>query len=74
MPAQTPEPPVTPAALDEIIFRDVVPQIAHLQYATAADQFLIVELLQTLARANPNPAHISTAYTSAFSLVGHRAP
>jgi hypothetical protein len=47
---------VTPAALEELIFRDVMPQIAHLQYAMAADQFLIVELLQARARADPNPA------------------
>jgi hypothetical protein len=56
MPASTPEPPVTTAALEELIFRDVMPQIAHLQYAVAADQFLLVELLQDLARTNSNPA------------------
>ena len=33
-----------------------MPRIAHLQYAMAADQFLLVELLHDLARTNPNPA------------------
>ena len=56
MPAPTPEPPVTPAVLEEIIFQDVMPQIAYLQCAMAADQFLLVELLQDLARTKPNPA------------------
>ena len=56
MPAPTPEPPVTVAVLEELIFRNVMPQIAHLQYAMAADQFLLVELLQDLARTKPNPA------------------
>jgi hypothetical protein len=56
MSAGTPEPPVTPAVLEELIFRNVLPQIAHLQCAMAADQFLLVELLQDLARTKPNPA------------------
>jgi hypothetical protein len=43
-------------SLEELIFRDIMPRIAHLQYAMAADQFLLVELLQDLARTNPNPA------------------
>jgi len=56
MSAATPDPPVTPVSLEELIFRDVMPRIAHLQYAMAADQMLMVELLQDLARTNPNPA------------------
>ena len=56
MPAPTPNQPVTPAVLEELIFRDVMPQIAYLQYAMAADQFILVELLQDLARTKPNPA------------------
>ena len=47
---------MTPAPLEEIIFRDVLPRLAHLQYAAAVDQFLMVELLEALVRTNPNPA------------------
>jgi len=54
----TPDPPVTAVSLEELIFRDIMPRIAHLQYAMAADQLLLVELLQDLARTNPN----SSAY------------
>jgi hypothetical protein len=42
-------------SLEELMFRNVMPRLAQLQYAVAADQFLIVELLQALARTNPNP-------------------
>jgi hypothetical protein len=56
VPTATPDPPVTPASLEELIFRDILPQIAHLQYAMAADQLLLVELLRDLAHTNPNPA------------------
>lgn len=47
---------MTAAVLEELIFQKVMPQIAQLQYAMAADQFLLVELLQDLARTKPNPA------------------
>lgn len=56
MPPSTPKPPVTPVSLEEIIFRDVMPRIAYLQYAVAADELLIVELLHALVRTTPNPA------------------
>ena len=54
---------MTPVSLEEIIFRDVLPRIAHLQYAAAVDQFLIEELLQALVRTNPNPTqHLDSLY------------
>lgn len=43
-------------SLEEIVFRDVMPRIARLQYAVAADQFLMVELLHALVRTSPNPS------------------
>ena len=47
---------MTPASLEEIIFRDVMPRIAYLEYAVAVDELLIVELVHAMVRTTPNPA------------------
>ena len=68
MPPSTPNPPVTSAEPKEILFQDVMPHIAHLHYAMAADQFLLLELLRDLARTKSNPAvYLDALYERALS-------
>jgi hypothetical protein len=68
MPTSTPKPPVTSAKPEELLFQDVMPQIAHLHYAVAADQFLLVELLRDLARTKSNPpAYLDALYERALT-------
>src|SRR5689334_9239411 len=68
MKTSTPQPSVTSAKAEELLFQDVVPHIAHLHYAMAADQFLMVELLRDLARTKSNPAaYLDALYERALS-------
>ena len=68
MKISTPKTPVTSAEPAELLFRDVMPHIAHLHYAMAADQFLLVELLRDLARTKSNPAaYLDALYERALS-------
>lgn len=68
MSTSTPKPSVSSADPKEVLFQDVMPHIAHLYYATTADQFLLVELLRDLARAKSNPAaYLDALYERALS-------
>ena len=68
MSISTPKPPVTPSDPDEVLFKDVMPRVAHMHYAMAADQFLLVELLRDLARTKSNPAaYLDALYERALS-------
>ena len=68
MPTTTPKLPVTPAVAEELVFQDVMPRLAQLHYAMAADQFLLLELLRDLARTKSNPAaYLDALYERALS-------
>jgi hypothetical protein len=68
MKTSTPKSPVTSAKPEELLFQDVMPHIAHLHYAMAAYQLLLVELLRELARTKSDPAaYLDGLYERALS-------